>query len=255
MSEYRAIVFDLDGTAVGNFSGSMPSQRMIDTINKYRDKIHLVAATGRSIADAMPVIRALGLTNPCIVAGGTIIIDPTTMEVLKRTTLPPKSVQAIVSLLEAYPDLPLYIQEDRLGKGSKAAIGRIYDDADIIYIADVTLEYVEDLSRQLNQIPFVTASQGDSWSGIGQTFCITHSAATKEHAVSTVLKSLGVPSVASIGIGDGNNDLHLFRSVGLKIAMGNGSPDLKAAADLIAPSVDDDGLADIIERYTVARVV
>lgn len=249
MSKYQAIVFDLDGTAISNFQASMPSQRLIETVNKYRDKIHLIAATGRTIPDALPVIRALGLTNPCIVAGGTIIIDPATIEILERTTLPPESVQAIIQLLDGYPHFPTYIQEERLGIGPKAAHGRIYDDADIIFITDVGLEYVEPMARQLNDIPFITTSSVDSWSGIGQALCITHVNATKEHAVATVLKGLDVSREASIGIGDGNNDLHLFRSVGLKIAMGNATAQLKAAADLIAPSVDDDGLAEIIERY------
>ena len=36
---------------------------------------------------------------------------------------------------------------------------------------------------------------------------------------------------------------------GLKVAMGNAIPELKEIADYVAPSVDDDGVADVIEKF------
>jgi hypothetical protein len=36
---------------------------------------------------------------------------------------------------------------------------------------------------------------------------------------------------------------------GLGVAMGNASPALKAAADYIAPPVDNEGVVEIIERF------
>jgi hydroxymethylpyrimidine pyrophosphatase-like HAD family hydrolase len=38
---------------------------------------------------------------------------------------------------------------------------------------------------------------------------------------------------------------------GLKIAMSNAVPELKVIADYIAPSIDDDGVADIIEKFVL----
>jgi hydroxymethylpyrimidine pyrophosphatase-like HAD family hydrolase len=38
-------------------------------------------------------------------------------------------------------------------------------------------------------------------------------------------------------------------SSGVKVAMGNAVDDLKAIADYIAPSVHEDGVADVIKRY------
>ncbi|HXS15232.1 MAG TPA: HAD hydrolase family protein, partial [Candidatus Saccharimonadales bacterium] len=52
-----------------------------------------------------------------------------------------------------------------------------------------------------------------------------------------------------IGIGDGHNDFPLLMACGLKVAMGNAVDDLKAIADYIAPSVDEDGVADVIEKF------
>lgn len=79
---------------------------------------------------------------------------------------------------------------------------------------------------------------------------MTHKFATKEHAIAEVLTSLGISKEDAIGVGDGDNDLHLFSAVGYKVAMGNAGPNLKVAADWIAPSVDEDGLAEVIERFS-----
>ena len=38
---------------------------------------------------------------------------------------------------------------------------------------------------------------------------------------------------------------------GLKIAMGNAVPELKAIADFIAPTVEEDGVATVIEKFVL----
>jgi len=54
-----------------------------------------------------------------------------------------------------------------------------------------------------------------------------------------------------IGIGDHYNDFPLLMACGLKVAMGNAVDDLKAIADYIAPSVEKDGVADVIDRFVL----
>lgn len=57
-----------------------------------------------------------------------------------------------------------------------------------------------------------------------------------------------------IGVGDGYNDFPLLMSCGLKIAMGNAIEELKDIADYIAPSVDEDGLAKVIDKYYLNQI-
>ena len=54
-----------------------------------------------------------------------------------------------------------------------------------------------------------------------------------------------------IGVGDGYNDFPLLMACGLKVAMGNATEDLKEIADYIAPTVDEDGVADVIEKFVL----
>jgi hydroxymethylpyrimidine pyrophosphatase-like HAD family hydrolase len=78
---------------------------------------------------------------------------------------------------------------------------------------------------------------------------ITHAQATKQHSIQVLIESLGLDSSEVIGIGDSANDLPIFKATGHRIAMGNAEAILKGQADEIAPHVDDDGLAQIIEKY------
>ena len=247
-TKYRAIVFDLDGTAIANSPHAMPSAKLINTILQYRNRIHLIAATGRPAHYAMPVINALQLTNLCIISGGAILIEPQSHEVVKSTTLPPKAVHEILRLVNDRP-YRLFFRDEIIGSKVAAIHTPITEDVEIIYIAMVPASESQSLQQALDAIPDVSASAVPDWSGSGFAFNVTHQAATKEHAVSEALSRIGVASEQTIGVGDGANDLHLFRSVGLKVAMGNAAAELKAAADIIAPTVDEDGLAEIIERY------
>lgn len=42
-------------------------------------------------------------------------------------------------------------------------------------------------------------------------------------------------------------------AAGLKVAMGNAIDDLKAIADYIAPTVQEDGVVDVIEKYILEK--
>lgn len=54
--------------------------------------------------------------------------------------------------------------------------------------------------------------------------------------------------------GDGLNDLDMLQWAGTAVAMGNGAPEVKAAADIIAPTNDEDGVAVIIEKLLRGEV-
>ena len=54
-----------------------------------------------------------------------------------------------------------------------------------------------------------------------------------------------------IAIGDNINDIKMIENAGLGVAMENGSPHVRALADIIAPSNNDDGVAYIVEKYVL----
>ncbi len=73
--------------------------------------------------------------------------------------------------------------------------------------------------------------------------------ASKGNALAALAGHLGIRQEEIACIGDGENDLSMFVSSGLKIAMGNAVDKLKVQADHIAESNRNDGAAKTIEQY------
>jgi hydroxymethylpyrimidine pyrophosphatase-like HAD family hydrolase len=81
---------------------------------------------------------------------------------------------------------------------------------------------------------------------------ITHSEATKYYAAHELARILGIDTSEMIGVGDARNDAPLLNVCGLKIAMGNADNKLKSIAHYIAPSVDEDGVAHVVEKFILS---
>lgn len=88
-------------------------------------------------------------------------------------------------------------------------------------------------------------------SSYAQNVEINAAAATKGGALAALAAQLGVPRERTIAFGDGLNDLSMIVSAGLGIAMANACEELKAAADFVTASCDEDGVALGIEKYCV----
>lgn len=71
----------------------------------------------------------------------------------------------------------------------------------------------------------------------------------KAVGVEFVAKILGVKMSEVIAMGDSGNDLHMIEEVGLGVAMGNASDEVKSIADIITLSNEENGVAKIINDY------
>lgn len=242
---YKAVIFDLDGTAIPNKKDGIPSEQVISAVHKIKDRIPVSAATGRGINMCREIIKSLGLKSPCIVNGGTRIIDPITEKVLWEKELDKSQVEAIIEVIKDYEynvifsdELEGTLPKDKVVKGGER----------IVYIEPVTKEDTVIILNELNKIPNIIAHRVMSWTPDHFDIHITHSEATKGHSMKVLLEILKVHKDDVVAIGDSNNDLPLFKLAGYKVAMGNGSEELKEKADFIAPTVDDDGLAVALEK-------
>jgi hydroxymethylpyrimidine pyrophosphatase-like HAD family hydrolase len=56
-----------------------------------------------------------------------------------------------------------------------------------------------------------------------------------------------------LAIGDSDADVPMIEWAGIGVAMGNGSPDAKAAADWVAPTLENNGAAAAIERFCLGN--
>lgn len=71
----------------------------------------------------------------------------------------------------------------------------------------------------------------------------------KGYGVSKLLQKLGYGRGQMICCGDGFNDLQMIEYAGLGVAMANASEELRKRADYVAPSCDEDGLVEVINRF------
>ena len=62
-----------------------------------------------------------------------------------------------------------------------------------------------------------------------------------------VMEKLGIPREQVMAIGDSGNDAAMLDFAGVGVAMGNGEEALKQKADLIAPTNEEGGVADMLE--------
>ncbi len=69
---------------------------------------------------------------------------------------------------------------------------------------------------------------------------------TKWSAVRRLAGQWGISDGEICAVGDDVNDIPMIRSAGLGVAMGNAVPEVKAAADRIAPTHDHDGLVEVV---------
>jgi len=245
---YKAIIFDLDGTAIPNLPNGLPSQTLIDAVKQAQGSIKLCAATGRPITNTKPILSALNLQDPCVISAGTQIVNPLTDEILWEAAIEPADVTKILEVCKPY-NYEILVRNELMGEGGSAADRDAIDGhVNVMYIMGCAEPDAQAILTELDKVDNITAAGVTSWTHEGVDIHVTHKEATKEHAVGELLNILGLDKSEVIGVGDADNDVHLFEAVGHRVAMGNGTDRLKSLADEIIDSVDEDGLAKFITR-------
>lgn len=82
---------------------------------------------------------------------------------------------------------------------------------------------------------------------------VTHAAANKGTVVDVISEISGIPAHRIATIGDGWNDVMMFRRSGYSIAMGNGDESVQREADIITASNEEDGFAKAVDLLLAAR--
>ena len=70
----------------------------------------------------------------------------------------------------------------------------------------------------------------------------------KAAGIRAYLEHTGIDREDTVAFGDGENDIEMLEYVRIGVAMGNGGDRLKACADYVTSSVDEDGIATAFER-------
>ena len=75
--------------------------------------------------------------------------------------------------------------------------------------------------------------------------------AGKKAGVEAMLARFGILPEEALAIGDSDNDLSMFEAVGWRVAMGNSTLALRAAADYITETCEADGIYQAFAHYGI----
>ena len=263
------IACDVDGTL---FDGNETiSPRTRDAVRAaVAGGAQFVVATGRPPRWIRPVVDALGFAPTAVCANGAVVYDPATDRVVSARTL---AVDTLAELAEiatrAIPGAGLAVE--RIGE-------RAHDTATPQFISSPGYEHawlnpdntevsIEDLlsapaikllirkagARSEDMAAVLTKHigiEGDvTFSTNNGLVEIVPLGISKATGVEEVAKPLGIGSHEVVAFGDMPNDVPMLLWAGRGVAMGNAHPDVRAAADEVTASNDDDGVGRVLERW------
>lgn len=253
MSEIKLVLADVDGTLT-RFGEHELSERVREAIIAVENTgVRVAAVTGRPYEMAHGVIMELGITGPCVFDNGASIRDAESGALLWNCWLDVEVTRRIVALLaphsklidyaiEQFEHVPESDEEDLVETPAPYVFAHIHPDdmekirGELDKMADITYYTSPAIFRNPDHLGLQ----------------INHRAADKFHGVEALRELVNISQEHTLAIGDGDNDIALFKNAGLKIAMGNAVDSLKKHADHVVATVDEDGFADAMDRFVLS---
>ena len=244
-----AAALDLDGTIIGVDETISP--KVHAAIARLAGRMRVFIATGREPADVLRYSKELGLTTPQVSDGGANILDPVRGVSVWTAPLGPKNAEAVVTKLREMGSAFVATH----ASGTTSTFDGV-PNWDLIRVSALDLdEAAADLlaesfrgNKDMHVIKAVLPYNG-LWA-----VDFTLAGVDKAAAVARVGKTLGVDPANMVAAGDSYNDLPMLKACGFAVAMGSAPEEVKAMADFVAPTVEEDGLAVAINDYVLPNL-
>lgn len=252
-NKYKVIISDIDGTLTPNIPNILPTQRVTEKIHQAKEQGFVFClATGRPFSLIKYLIDHLGDIGPCITDNGAVIMNSKDCSVIWESLLSHGRASRILELLKPFKLVRASCDIDRLENPINIPELTKIRKVSVHNITIVEAEkIIEKVCSELKDVAGVKASSYERDDLVDVYFSNIN--ATKQHAVLELSKILGINHKEIIGVGDGYNDFPLLMACGLKVAMGNAVKELKDIADYVAPTIEEDGLAHVIDKYCLEK--
>ncbi|MCL2560120.1 MAG: Cof-type HAD-IIB family hydrolase [Turicibacter sp.] len=262
---YKVLALDIDGTLVGSDHNILPETR--EALIKAQEKgLKVVLASGRPTPGMMALSKALQLEKFggfVLSYNGGRITNMKTEEIVHEQFLTPSEAHEVYDLAKA------------LGVNMMA-----YDGGEILTvdhdqyiqlesdINEMPLRPIDDFKTAVvnNTIKTLTTGEPERIAEVetvylekfGDRFSICRSmpfflevmpqGINKAASLGKLLDALGLTREDLAACGDGFNDVEMIRFAGLGVAMDNAVDEVKAVADHVTRSNDDNGIVDVVEQ-------
>ncbi|MEN9204251.1 MAG: Cof-type HAD-IIB family hydrolase [Thermostichales cyanobacterium SZTDM-1c_bins_54] len=263
----RLLALDIDGTLAGEDNQVSPAVcQAIQAAQARGVKVAIV--TGRMHRSATRFHRTIHADLPLCSYQGALIRDPDTQITYQHQQLPTDLTER---LLASYREFPLVVHiyiDDELYVQTPNPLSLAYAER-----SQVPLHILGD--QPLPAPPTKVLAMSEDTALIDQlyhefrqrypqeelyltkshpTFLeATHPHVNKGQAVQYLAETLlGIPAEQVMAIGDSDNDREMLAYAGIGVAMGNANPQIRQAADWVAPCVEADGVAAAIAHFILS---
>ncbi|MEK0314509.1 Cof-type HAD-IIB family hydrolase [Cohnella sp. 56] len=257
--KYKLIALDVDGTLLNDDHELTPRVKQSVT-RAAAAGAEIVLCTGRGSASALSVLAQLGLSGTVITHNGASIVDGETREILRESPIGPDEVERYLTLcrergihFDLNTAFDIYVEhlndqtasmyasmlsepilrsrEDRF-PGRTVKISIFAPKADL----DELEAHWRDWRHELQ-----TIRSGDYF------IDLQHREASKGTALRQWAEKRGIPREQVLAIGNYFNDIGMLQYAGCGVAMDNSPPEVKAVADAVTASNNEDGVALVLE--------
>jgi Cof subfamily protein (haloacid dehalogenase superfamily) len=258
------IAIDIDGTLVHD-DGYLAPEVIREVVRVRELGHHVVVATGRAAANAIPVVQDVGIEEGHVVcSNGAVTIEINQEDgkgYIVREVIGFDPGPVLSQLIEKLPEAHFAVEDvDGTYRFHKPfpsyALGaeNIETPLDQLMHGEVSRVVVLSPEQNVNDFLEIVESVGlHSVSyAIGYTawLDISPQGVTKASALEQRRKALDIPRNRVITIGDGRNDISMFEWAndggGLSFAMGQGPDEVKQAAQIVTAAVEEHGVAKVL---------
>jgi len=267
LGSIKLIVMDLDDTLLD--SRLSLSKRSLTTIRRAIEAGLLITfATNRSLLAAKPFIQQLALSGPIITHGGAQIRNAENGQTIHEVAIEKELALEVIHFADKHGvyiqimcnDDVFYRKACEWSERYEAYVGYHGTEAPWLKMEPVEAAKIMILSEPERLARLLPLAREDFQGRLRVTSSkpwfmeFNHSSATKGYALKTLAGILGLGSENIAAFGDHPMvDADMLEYAALGVAMGNAPEELKAIADLVAPTNNDDGVALVLEKIIVQR--
>lgn len=269
----KVIALDIDGTILN-------SERKMTEATKKAVKeamergIKIIIASGRPYCGAKEYAEELGLFERggyVLCFNGSRIIDCVSGDIVYDIYLEDEVKGEICEILKGYEGAVLMtykgedilLAEDAQDEGVK--LGAQVNNLELVGVCDMRKSINHRITKFIlgGDADYIGSIWEDVKERIGSLATVCRSEATlleimpfgvdKGIALKGFMEKMGIDKDEVLACGDGYNDDTMLQYAGIGVAMGNAFPEIKALADYVTLTNDEDGVAYAIRKFVLDK--
>jgi len=270
----KLIALDLDGTIVNE--DLEVSARTLQVLERAKTElgVKVVIATGRMFPSTVPFAHKLQLQGPVISYQGAMIRDLSTPQdnildhpILYHQTLDMDIARALINYIHdhgyhanMYVNDALFTTHINADSGHYAKLSGVHPQSapDLHAVLTAPPSKLMIIDPEAEAITAHLREQfptGLSSCRSRHNFCeVVHDQVSKWDALQHLIGLWGLSAQEVMAIGDQENDLSMIMGAGVGVAMGTAPDFVKARANLVTGSIEEDGAAQAIERVVFGHL-